>query len=1013
MRFLVCSLLLLSSVQAGAQTYFQQKVDTHIEVRLDDESHFLHGFETIGYTNNSPDTLRHIYLHLWPNAYSSDETRFTAQQVANRNTDFYFSKEEDRGYIDSLDIRIAGVQATPESADGLPDIARIDLPQPLLPGSSIKIETPFRVKIPLVFSRMGHKGQAYYISQWFPKPAVYDSKGWHPMPYSDQGEFFSEIGSYDVEITLPKNYVVMATGNCENAEENAWLDSLSKVPYLAPERPARQIGKWRDSVNSFPPSSGEWKTLRFHEDNIHDFAWFADKRFIVRKDSVEVPAGPGSDAHSVAIYSAALPSEQSYWAKATEYMKQTITYLSEAVGPYPYKTVKAVEGDLKAGDGMEYPTVTVIDRLASFNAVMETLVHEVGHNWFYGLLASNERDYPWIDEGFNTFYERRITNSIKLPMETREAYTSRVEDVLYFNAAATRSDQSLNNTSAAYTKGAYGFDVYYKAANLLAWLEGYMGADSFRAAMKDYYAQWHYRHPYPENIGQIFQKHTNKPLDWLFEGAIRTDRGIDFAIKGARIEKDSTFIRIKNRSHFAAPVRVDAYKDSNIVDSAWSLPFATDTVIGLKSTSATFWRVGNGVPDYFGLNNKYRRQGLLHGRKLRVNGGVGFGMRDNPALFLLPAIGYNVYDGVLVGVIAHNLTLPQNRLRYVLAPMFSFRSDEFAGAGSVGYWIYPRGAIREIVPQLDVKTFHFDSSSVYQTSVLRARYTKVAPSLSFVFRNASPLTPVTRTLTLKAYAIWEESIQFSLDPSDSLSRPHIAGNNFSDYGLLRYTHVNDRTFNPFSYTLEAQLGSGFGKLTAEGRLRIDYNVRGKALHLRGFAGKYIDAGSGAADYSRYWLTTSYAAANDYLYDGMYFGRSEQNGVAARQLSIQEGGGKVSTPGYSLPIGRSDNWLAGINIKTDLPLTSIARLYFDVSSYADAGKVNPSGSRFLYSGGIELHALRDIFLLHVPLIMSGDYHDYLNHMHPGTEFINSISFAIQFQNVNWLRLVSSAMKYYLN
>ena len=1014
MRWLLLPVLILFSLKGASQGYFQQRVDTHIEVRLDDTKHFLHGFETIHYTNHSTDTLSYIYLHLWPNAYSSERTTFAKQQTLNSSTAFHYNKPSERGFIDSLDIWVDGHSVTPNTAEGLPDIARIDLPHPLLPGGSMQLQTPFRVKIPIVFSRLGHSGQAYYISQWFPKPAVYDRKGWHPLPYSDQGEFFGEIGSYDVQITLPENYIVMATGNCMNEHEAAWLDSLSAVPYPVMKLPTRRVKQWRDSVNRFPLSSDRWKTLHFREDNVHDFAWFADKRFIVRRDTVQVPAGGGIDAHSVTIYAAALPSGYSHWAKATGYIKKTVAYLSDAVGPYPYKTVKAVEGDLKAGGGMEYPTVAVIDRRASSSFIQQTIVHEVGHNWFYGLLATNERDYAWMDEGFNTFYERRITQSIEPSMGMKEAFSTRMEDVLYYDAAATRSDQELNNTSSAFTKGAYGLDVYYKAALMLGWLEGYIGRDTFRTAMKDFYAQWHYRHPYPQDLAEVLQQHTSKPIDWFFTSALQTDKGIDFALKKVRTDAEGTRIRVKNNSGFALPVRVNAYKNADRVDSVWSLPFAKDTTLVLRDTIATVWRIGDEVPDYYGLNNRYRHRGLLHGKTIRVKSGLDLRRQEDAEIYLLPAIGYNVYDGFMVGVLMHNLSVPQNRFRYALAPMFSMRSDEFVGAGSVAYWIYPRRIFREIVPQIDVKTFHYDSSSRHISSVLRARYLKVAPSITFIFKNSSPLSTVTRTLMLKGYAIREEPLGFILDPADSLYKPDIAGMHLSNYGLMHYAHVNDRTFNPFSYTLEAQLGSGFSKLTAEGRLRINYHIKGMALHLRGFTGKFIDMDDGGGiDYSRYWLTSSHTGANDYLYDGTYIGRSERRGFASRQVSIQEGGGKLPAPLYGFPLGRSDDWLAGINIKSDLPFLSLPlRLYLDATTCANADKINPSGSRYLYSSGIELHALRDIFLLHVPLIMSPEYRDYLKNLYPGREFVGSISFSVQFQNVNWLKIISSAMKSYL-
>src|SRR5690606_13695553 len=271
--------LLLPTTLAIAQDYWQQEVHTVIDVTLDDKNHMLRGFEEITYKNTSPNTLTYIYIHLWPNAYKHDHTPFAEQQYRNNNTKLYYAKEEDRGYIDSLQFVIDGENVDSSSNELTADIARIDLAKSLLPGTTVRISTPFRVKIPTVCSRLGHTGQAYFISQWFPKPAVYDTKGWHPISHLDQGEFYSEVGAYDVRITLPKNYIVMATGNLQNNDEEQWLDSLA-----AAELPADTLYK-----NSYPASSSEMKTIEFKEGKVHDFAWFADKRWIVRKDTVAVP----------------------------------------------------------------------------------------------------------------------------------------------------------------------------------------------------------------------------------------------------------------------------------------------------------------------------------------------------------------------------------------------------------------------------------------------------------------------------------------------------------------------------------------------------------------------------------------------------------------------------------------------------------------------------------------------------------------------------------------------------
>ncbi|MFQ5335798.1 MAG: hypothetical protein ACE5DN_06965, partial [Flavobacteriales bacterium] len=281
--FYISLFFLSTSHQLMAQAYFQQRVDYRISVKLDDEKHELTAVESFTYTNNSNDTLDFIWIHLWPNAYRDNKTAMAEQMLENGNTVFYYSNEKNRGYIDSLDFTVDGKKAKWEYHPQHRDICKIYLDKPLPHGQSVEVATPFRVKIPLgVFSRLGHIGQSYQITQWYPKPAVYDKYGWHEMPYLNQGEFYSEFGSYDVSITLPANYVVGATGNLQDKSEMLWLDSIAAA---TKKIPAMQF----PATNSFPSSSVRMKTIRYVQDGVHDFAWFADKRFHVLKGEVELP----------------------------------------------------------------------------------------------------------------------------------------------------------------------------------------------------------------------------------------------------------------------------------------------------------------------------------------------------------------------------------------------------------------------------------------------------------------------------------------------------------------------------------------------------------------------------------------------------------------------------------------------------------------------------------------------------------------------------------------------------
>ena len=217
--------LLLFCPSAAQKVYFQQEADYDIRVTLDDVWHQLHGEWELIYTNHSPDTLHSIFIHLWPNAYSSRSTAFARQQLRQHQHEFYFAHESHLGRIDSLafrydsEARSLQLNDLPVRETADPDVVEIPLDHPLLPDTRITLRTSFSVQLPESFSRLGHVGQSYQVTQWYPKVAVYDSDGWHLLPYLDNGEFYSDFGTYNVRITLPDNYLVAATGVLQTAEE--------------------------------------------------------------------------------------------------------------------------------------------------------------------------------------------------------------------------------------------------------------------------------------------------------------------------------------------------------------------------------------------------------------------------------------------------------------------------------------------------------------------------------------------------------------------------------------------------------------------------------------------------------------------------------------------------------------------------------------------------------------------------------------------------------------------------
>ena len=504
-KIVVLWLLVQSSWLTAFTQYWQQQVNYTIDVTLHDKDNSLIAFEKIEYTNNSPDTLKFIWFHLWPNAYKNDKTAFSDQLLINGNTKFYFSGKEQRGYMNQLDFKVNNTTCAIEDHPQYIDVIKVLLPDPLPPGQKISLTTPFHEQLPYNFSRGGHDGESYQLTQWYPKPAVYDKNGWHPMPYLEQGEFYSEFGNFDVQITVPENYVVAATGELENKDEKQWLQTRNNFSWQPIKKKIKsKAGSVKTVTQKFPISSSKTKTLSYIQNNTHDFAWFADKRFIVDHDSCQLSSGKVID-----IFTYYTPQQKETWKNSALSAKRAIQFYSAEIGEYPYNIVSVVQGPESSEGGMEYPTITVISPLKSKKDLDITIAHELGHNWFYGALGTNERDHPWMDEGINKFYENRYSEKYykNVPSEER---------TLFETFAGEKVDQPIETASENFSYVNYSLVAYTKTSEWMKWLEFQMGQENFDKAMKEYFRSWQFKHPQPVDFKNAMQQGSGKNLDSVF-----------------------------------------------------------------------------------------------------------------------------------------------------------------------------------------------------------------------------------------------------------------------------------------------------------------------------------------------------------------------------------------------------------------------------------------------------------------------------------------------------------------
>lgn len=477
-KIVLVPVLLACRLFCFSQDYWQQRVDHTIEAELNPTTHTISAQQVIHYFNNSPDTLPYIYLHIWPNAYKNDHTAFSEQLLRNNRLDFYFSKEENRGYINRLQFS-ANNELLEWQEDSLhQDFGKLILQHPLAPGESVKIINSFQVKLPFLFSRSGYNKGFYAITQWYPKPAVYDASGWHPMPYLDQGEFYNEFGNYQVRLTVPEGYQIAATGHRESG-------SVS--------------GK---------------EVVQFSQENCTDFAWFTSKDFLIKTDTIQLASGK-----IIQLASAVLKQNETYWDNSLAFLKRAITTRSEWLGDYPFSSMTIVDGYQGPGSGgMEYPTITVLNQIRDQQELDLIIAHETGHNWFALAIANNERQNPWLDEGLNTFYDNRYKNKHYPETKNKNGFpANRFPDnlslALIHGLESIREDQSPALPSEELTSTNYGLMVYEKTALQLEQLEERLGSQRFDELMHAYVNKHLYRHADSSDWASSFALPTTFPSD--------------------------------------------------------------------------------------------------------------------------------------------------------------------------------------------------------------------------------------------------------------------------------------------------------------------------------------------------------------------------------------------------------------------------------------------------------------------------------------------------------------------
>lgn len=961
-RQITCLLFTLFSYCLTKAQYFQQAVDYDIDVTLDTRKHVLRGTWEMTYRNHSPDTLRTIYIHLYPNAYSSKETAFAKQQLRLGLYDFHFSEPNDFGGIDSLNFTIDDA-VIPWSLDKVnPDIAILTLIKPLLPGQTLQLQSPMRVRIPKAVSRLGHIGDTYQMTQWYPKPAVYDQDGWHPMPYLNQGEFYSEIGSFDVTMTLPANYLVAATGQLMSSDEIQLLDSLASA-----RNPPLSVS---------PKSSTQFRTWQYEAKNIHDFAWFADKRFAVRKDTVFI------NQETVTCWAFFTTIEQELWERATDYIKTSVQFYSDHVGSYPYPQMTAVQVPLGHDFGMEYPMITSINIAGNAKYLDDVISHEVGHNWFYGALASNERKHPWMDEGLNTFYEHLYlrehyeswSEHIILLLPSKPDAMSDEQRMLQYETA-THTLIAPDSDPEQTTDRQYFFSAYFKPAIAFDMLRSYMGNEVFTTAIQSYFETWKFRHPQPSDLRLTLEQHCDCDLDWFFDGLLGTDNLIDYRVT----DFDNGQLTIENHGTINAPVQILVCKNEDILFQEWHEGFDGTKTFQISVGDANQVEIYDEIIslDLTPKNNVLRiKDGKAASDKLKVRMLGGKFVPGEKYLNLLPVIGWNYTDKAMFGLSITNTSWPPGKLQWGLLPMYSSETKAFTGLGEIQYRHHLESKPLSIEFGLGMKSFHFFQDTHYG---FENRYLRIAPRIKLTFGDQRLPLKTTQHLQYRYIYVQQDygrGIDFDDFVWEELTR------NYSVHEL-KFERLKQRNLGSGKLTATVHAGKGFVRTMVDARKQVIYNSKKKSLYLRAFGGAlpYLDNPVANVNLNFNGIPSTGISSRDYLYDELMLARNATEGLASQIVFLRDAQLKTLYNG-----GISDQWMCSAGIAADLPLPLPIQPYFDLAVFHDPFEEDVALS---YSGGLALIFKKDVAEVYLPLFESKDIRNSLTYDERDT-FLKRIS-----------------------
>ncbi|WP_289058139.1 M1 family metallopeptidase [uncultured Flavobacterium sp.] len=542
-KIILLSFLSLGFNSAFAQSapYWQQHADYKMEVSMDVKNYQYKGKQELVYTNNSPDTLKKVFYHLYPNAF---------QPGSEMDARLHFIKDPDGRMVnkvkgaDGKEIKQSRIETLKPNETGYLKITNfkqdgavaqtrvsgtileVTLAKPILPNSKTTFTLDFDGQVPVQIRRSGRnnsEGVELSMSQWYPKLAEFDFEGWHADPYIAR-EFHGVWGNFDVKITIDKDYTIGGSG---------YLQDKNSIGH----------GYQDEGVTVTYPKKAKTLTWHFIAPNVHDFTWAADKEY-----NHDIVKGPnGVDLH---FFYKNNEKTTANWKQLEPLMVKVMEYYNQRVGAYPYKQYSFIQG----GDGgMEYAMCTLMLGNGTLEGILGTATHELGHSWFQHILASNESKHPWMDEGFTTYIEDSALNELKGDKKEVNPFVGNYK--AYYSLVNSGKEQPQTTHGDRYDENRpYSISSYVKGSLFLSQLEYVIGKENVDATLKRYFNDFKFKHPTPNDIKRTAERVSGAELDWYLVDWTQTTNTIDYGIKDVVDNAGKTTISLERIGRMPMPI---------------------------------------------------------------------------------------------------------------------------------------------------------------------------------------------------------------------------------------------------------------------------------------------------------------------------------------------------------------------------------------------------------------------------------------------------------------------------